>query len=273
MNLLKNHYKSYLIISALLAILLFTQRIELIAFAAILIYWTGIKIFTLHENKFVRSLAFILVLLFSIGLVFHKIPGFHNILFFDKIKLSIKSSPYSAYINFDKPFLALLLFYYYNKRKLYKIKFASALIYGLLLTIIAVSTLAILSIYADFIKFDPKIPKIIWIWIPMNIAVVIAEEACSRGFIQTSLMYGLRKCKISPAYAGFIAITLVSILFGIGHYFTGGPTYMLISGIAGLFYGYALYKTRMIETSFLVHFLVNLIHICLFTYPSLVHTP
>ncbi len=36
---------------------------------------------------------------------------------------------------------------------------------------------------------------------------------------------------------------------------------------------YIPYKTYRIESSFLVHFLVNLTHIFLFTYPSLVHTP
>lgn len=268
MSFLKNCYRSYLIIAAILLSLMMLGRIELLALSSILLYWTGIKLFTFSNNKVIRFLAFILIAIISAALLTHKIPGFNNILYFDGIKLSAKSSSYSAYINFDKPFLVLLLLYYYNKRKLYETKFASAFIYGLLLGIIAASTLSILSVYAKFIKFNPKIPEILGVWSLMNVVVVIAEEAFFRGFLQTSLMFGLKKWNIKPSYAGFISVTLVSILFGLAH-FSGGVNFMIISFIAGLFYGYALYKTGMIESSILVHFLVNFTHITLFTYPSL----
>lgn len=268
MSFLKNCYRSYLVIAAILASLLFLGRIETLALLVILLYWTGIKIFTFHENKFLRGFVGFVVIFISLGLLSHKIPGFHNLLFFDAIKLSAKSSPYTSYINFDKPFLVLLLMYHFNKSKLYETKFASAFIYGLLLGIVAAATLSILSVYAKFIKFDPKMPEILGIWAIMNLVTVIAEEAFFRGFLQTSLMFGLKKYKVPPAYAGLISITIVSVLFGLAH-FAGGPTYMIISGIAGAFYGYALYKTGMIESSILVHFLVNLTHICLFTYPAL----
>lgn len=268
MSFLKDCYRSYLIIGAILVSLLFVGRIEAIALLLIFLYWTGIKIFTFHDNKYIRSLACFIIVAISFGLISHKIPGFHNILYFDGIYISAKSSPYTAYINFDKPFLILLLMYHYNKRKLYETKFASAFIYGLLLGIVAAATLSILSVYAKFIKFDPKMPEILGIWTIMNLATVIAEESFFRGFLQTSLTFGLKKWNIKPSYAGFISVSLVSILFGLIH-FAGGVNYMIISGIAGLFYGYALYKTGMIESSILVHFLVKLTHICLFTYPAL----
>lgn len=269
MGFLKDCYKSYLIIAAILVSFLFAGKIEIIALSVILLYWTGIKIFTFHENKILRILSCIFIIFISLGLLTHKIPGFHNILYFDGITISSKSSPYTSYINFDKPLLVLLLLYYYNKRKLYETKFASAFIYGLLLGVVAAATLSILSVYAKFIKFDPKMPEILGVWVVMNLVVVIAEEAFFRGFLQTSLMFGLKKYKIPPTYAGFISVTIVSILFGLAH-FAGGPTYMAISALAGLFYGYALYKTGMIESGILVHFLVNLTHICLFTYPSMI---
>lgn len=261
-------YRSYAMIVALLLILALMGLIEAIAFGLILLYWTGIKLFTFHENKIVRTFSYLFILFVSLGLILHKIPGFHNILYYNSIRLSAESAPYSAYINFDKPFLVLLLMYYYNKRKLYETKFASAFIYGILLGVIAASTLSILSVYAKYIKFDPNLPEIIDSWIIINLAVVISEEAFFRGFLQTSIMWGLKKYKIKPSYAGFISITLVSIIFGLLH-FPGGLNYMIISGIGGAFYGYALYKTGMIESSILVHFLVNLTHICLFTYPAI----
>ena len=268
MGFLAKCYRSYLILAAILFSLLLFGRLDAITLAAILLYWTGIKIFTFHENKYLQFFVALFVIFISLGLLTHKIPGFHNILFFDGIKLSAKSSPYTSYINFDKPFLALLLMYHYNRRKLYETRFASAFIYGLLLGIVAAAALSILSVYAKFIKFNPKMPEILGVWTLMSIVVVVAEEAFFRGFLQTSIMSGLKKYKVPPAYAGFISVTIVSILFGLAN-FAGGTNYMIISGIAGAFYGYALYKTGMIESSILVHFLVNLTHICLFTYPAL----
>jgi membrane protease YdiL (CAAX protease family) len=47
----------------------------------------------------------------------------------------------------------------------------------------------------------------------------------------------------------------------------GGTIYVALSFIAGLFYGYAMMLTKRIEASIIVHFIVNLVHILMFTYP------
>jgi len=267
MTFARDHYKSYILLSLLLLFLIIAGKVEILASIVILFYWTNIKIFTFAENKVLRSVAFIFTTIISYGLISHKIPGFNNILYFDNISLSEFSAPYSSYINFDKPFLALLLIYHYKKRKLYETKFAAAFIYGILLAIVAASILAFMSVYFRFIALDPKIPTILPRWVMMNIITVVAEEALFRGFLQHSLLCGLKKLKLPVSISAAISLAMISILFGLLH-FQGGQVYMLISGIAGLFYGYALFKTGTIESSIIVHFVVNLSHILLFTYPS-----
>ncbi len=43
-----------------------------------------------------------------------------------------------------------------------------------------------------------------------------------------------------------------------------------LATIAGLFYGYAYWKTNRLEASILVHFGLNLIHFVAFSYPALI---
>jgi membrane protease YdiL (CAAX protease family) len=45
--------------------------------------------------------------------------------------------------------------------------------------------------------------------------------------------------------------------------------YVVLSTVAGLFYGYAFWKTDRIQSSILVHFSVNLVHFLFFSYPAL----
>lgn len=269
MNILAGCYRSYLIITSLLACLVYLGNVEMIGAAIILVYWTSIKLFTFSSEKYIRLLSFVFLFLISIGLINHAVPGFHNILYYKGISVSDKSAPYSAYINFDKPFLALLLIYHYNKRKLYETKFVSAVVYGLLLGIVAASILSFAGVYSQFIKFDPKIPEILPNWIMMNMVVAISEEAFFRGLIQNSLYSGLAKIKALQKYSGLLSLIISSLFFSIACH-AGDPIYTALAFIAGLFYGYALLKTGMIESSIIVHLMVNLVHITLFTYPYMI---
>ena len=66
----------------------------------------------------------------------------------------------------------------------------------------------------------------------------------------------------------WLAIIISSLLFGLWH-FASGPGYMLFAALAGFGYGYAYAKTKHIEGSILVHFLLNTGQILLLTYPAL----
>lgn len=64
------------------------------------------------------------------------------------------------------------------------------------------------------------------------------------------------------------AVMTTSFVFGLTHY-KGGETFIFLSSLAGIAYGYAYLKSQRLEGSILIHFLVNLIHIIFFSYPSL----
>lgn len=63
------------------------------------------------SGKILRIILEILLVLASVGLMLHLIPGFHNLKVLDGIRLGPNSSPYTMYYNFDKalvPFILLI---------------------------------------------------------------------------------------------------------------------------------------------------------------------
>ena len=68
-----------------------------------------------------------------------------------------------------------------------------------------------------------------------------------------------------PAPA-LVALLVCAVAFGVVH-IAGGTTYVLLSTLAGIGYGAAYYVTGRVEAGILVHFLFNLSHLILFTYP------
>ncbi|XVN42645.1 MAG: CPBP family intramembrane glutamic endopeptidase [Candidatus Rickettsia vulgarisii] len=89
-----------------------------------------------------------------------------------------------------------------------------------------------LSIIFNYIKFDPKIPSYLWIWIINNLFFVcLAEEGFWRGFVQKSLS------KIKYQYSEYFALFTSAILFGIRHYY-GGIKYIILAIVAGIIYGW-----------------------------------
>jgi membrane protease YdiL (CAAX protease family) len=113
-----------------------------------------------------------------------------------------------------------------------------------------------------YIKMDLKFPSTTFLWCINNlIFVCIAEETLFRGYIQTYL----------SLYAGkYLALLIASIGFGLLHY-QGGITYILLSFVAGLFYGFSYLQTGSIEAPILCHFGLNLIHFLFFSYPYYAH--
>ena len=168
------------------------------------------------------------------------------------------------YLNFDKALVGIFILSFYNelaagvKTWLEIIKGAS--IIGVP-TIIPAITLALAL---GYIRFEPKILSFLPMWMAVNLLLVcVAEEAFFRRLIQGNLS------KILNFKGGrILALLVASLIFGLGH-FGGGLKYVIIATPAGIGYGYAYHKTQRIETGILIHFALNLVHICFFTYPAL----
>ncbi len=215
--------------------------------------------------SFSPLLSNICALLLCLGLSLHIVPGFHNFNILRNVFITSDAIPFSLYLNLDKTAAGILILgltcplikKLQEWKQLIKITFLPA--------IILIGILIILSLAMGYVRFDPKLSDILWIWVPTNLLFVcMAEEALFRGFIQQKLNFYLSRIKGASYYSIFIA----ALLFGLMHY-TGGIFYVLLATIAGVGYGWVYYKTARIEASIITHFSLNLIHILFFTYPAL----
>ncbi|MFC5044775.1 CPBP family intramembrane glutamic endopeptidase [Aquimarina hainanensis] len=214
------------------------------------------------SQKTKNTWVFLLSLVAAIPLLFHfSFTGFHNFKYLDAIRITETSSPYSLYFNLDKTLIAVFILGFSGRKKeiSWKRVFSTILpVLGLMSTVFI--ALALMFGYA---KFEWKLPYFTPVWILINLLFVCtAEEVLFRKWIQTRLEDSMRSKN-----KHIVAIAISAVLFGLAHY-TGGVPYILLSTIAGCFYGYVYYKTKRIESAVLLHFLFNLLHFVLFSYPS-----
>jgi membrane protease YdiL (CAAX protease family) len=222
--------------------------------------------YTVYKLPGLPKLALGIVLVGATFTVYlHFMPGFYNFIVANQIRISPTSSFYTAYVNIDKALVGLIFLLYFPvfnrslKEWLKSARFVP-------LPLLMVSLLLIGSAYSiNYIQFDPKLPSVLWWWIPLNLLFVCAaEEVFYRGFIQREISHALSHYKYGQA----AAIGVTALICGTAHY-RGGISFVFLSGLAAVVYGYVFIKSERLETSILVHFLVNFIHILSFSYPSL----
>lgn len=208
----------------------------------------------------------IFVLLISILLFYHKIPGFSNWQIVKGVILSTNGLPFSSYLNFDKPLIGLLLLGFgalpllKSKKDWYRVLVQTAPI-----AIGGTFIIAGLAWLFGYIKFEPKWGNFLIVWFISNLFfTAIAEEVLFRGFIQRYLSIAFQKTR----FGNELALLIASVLFAAVHT-AGGLAYILLAFVAGILYGWAYIKTNRIEASILTHIFLNLTHILFFTYPGL----
>ncbi|AIK96810.1 CPBP family intramembrane glutamic endopeptidase [Candidatus Odyssella acanthamoebae] len=221
--------------------------------------------YTVYKLAGLPKLALGMVLVGATFTVYqHFMPGFYNFMVANQIHLSPTSSPYTAYVNIDKALVGLIFLLYFPAFNRSLKEWLTSARY-VPLPLLIVSLLLIGSAYAiKYIQFDPKFPSILWWWIPLNLLFVcVAEEVFFRGFIQREISNALGNYKYGQAWS----IGITALICGAAHY-RGGISFVFLSGLAAIVYGYVFVKSERLETSILVHFFVNFIHILAFSYPS-----
>jgi len=250
---ISHKYWPYLL-SATLFSACFLDRISLSAALFIIV---GLGIAALSKKVTGKWLIAVhcVVLIWSITLILHLIPGFNNLQILDNVVTGPKSSPFTLYLNLDKPMIifALLLLVpsiQGQPRQITRLKIAMLTAALLLLPAMA-NELALVS--PEF-----SLPEWLWIFVLNNLLFTcVAEEALFRGYIQHLL---------SQRFNHWIGIGIASLLFGLAH-FSGGPLFILVAGCAGILYGLTYYWTGRISMAVCIHFGFNLIHLVFFTYP------
>ena len=210
-----------------------------------------------QQQKIIRWLLTLALLLIVIGLAFHFIPGFNNLRYLSHTPLGLHSAPFSFYFNADKallPFILLILVpTLFNRSPL---KPASMLQWGIL--ILTIPALLLLATALGGLAIELHLPS----WLPAFVLanlffVSLAEEALFRGAIQQLLSRYL------PPY---IALLIAAVIFGLVH-FSGGLLLVVFASLAGIIYGLAWMWSGKLWVATLFHFALNLTHLLFFTYP------
>lgn len=209
-------------------------------------------------NYTVALLFAVLVWLF----ITHDVPGFSNPIIFDRVRTSPISSYYSMRINFDKVIAALIIFSMHRNNNFnVKISFDHVKT-TMFFSLMCIATILGPALFVGYVRFDPKVPDIAVLWSLNNLlCVCFSEEVVFRLYVQHKLSHLIKN--------SFVSILLASAIFGYYHYYmNSGLILAVLSAICGIFYGYAFSKTNNnVACSILTHFLLNLVHLMLFTYP------
>ena len=239
-----------------------------------IVEWAGLAVLALFAGSCLaavrtdlsrprRTLAWGVVVILAVALAMHQIPGIHNVLVLDGVSVSALSADYTLYWNYDKGFAGVLLYSVcvqpQDSTRWSRAIVATGTVALLTLIVVGVATTAI-----GFITWDPKWPAILGVWVPANLLLTcVAEETFFRGLLQRHLLGFLRGRVQAPALA---ALLIGAVAFGVAH-FAGGTPYVLLATLAGIGYGAAYQLTGRVEAGILVHFLLNLSHLLLFSYP------
>jgi membrane protease YdiL (CAAX protease family) len=250
-------------VSMVLAVI--SHIVNVIAVLSIILFYIIVS----EYHKYTSKLKYFLwVSIFCLGLALelHLIPGFKNLLIWDKVQITPDAIPFTLYLNFDKTIVGLVILGLTLKMTTSRLAWSVLLKQVMLRLPVVVFIILIVTMLFGYTKFEPKLPHNLWIWALSNLLFTcIAEEGFFRGFFQESLS------QLKYKYSEHIAIIVPALFFGLIHY-PGGIKYVTLATIAGILYGWVYKVTKRIEASMLTHFCLNLTHILLFTYPALIPT-
>jgi uncharacterized protein len=218
-------------------------------------------------SKSARFLLICIAIGVSLALAFHFLPGFNNWKVASNLCISPGAYPYSLWFNFDKPFIGLFALAFSIPLISSKTELFRVLKMSIPMSIVGILVMVAISLYFNLVKWDPKIPIIIFVWFFDNLIFVsIPEEAFFRGFIQRELYFWFGKTPV----AGLGSIFVTSIFFTLLHLiWVANLSFLCFVFVASMIYGAIYQVTQSIEASILCHFGLNLVHFLLFTYPAL----
>ncbi|WP_028867076.1 CPBP family intramembrane glutamic endopeptidase [Psychromonas arctica] len=240
------------------------------------------------KQPIIRAISSTAFIVSSLALAVHVVPGFNNLPIVINELITSDAVPYTLYANFDKGMAGLLVCaYFFSKSQTTKaldtttplttasntttanivtVKTSTMTMlkqpfFIIICTVLATLTVALMI---GLVGFSPKVPDFWLAFIAINLLFTcVAEEAFFRGLLQTKLSQ-----LITVKRLAIFAPLITAAVFALAH-FIGGWSYVLVSGVAGFGYSYIFYKTQRLEWAILCHWLVNISHFFLFTYPMI----
>lgn len=210
-----------------------------------------------NKHKMLRIMLEILLLLVSIGLMLHVMPGFHNPRVLDNVRAGRESAPFSMYYNFDKAIIPFVLLICMKSLFTTPPRLNARLWYWLVL-VVTVPALLTTAVTLGGLKIEFHHPEWLLQFVLANVFFVsLAEEALFRGYLQQ---------RLSSVIPPVLALIIASLLFGVLHY-GGGGLLIIFATLAGLIYGFAWMLSGRLWVAVLFHVGLNLCHLLFFTYP------
>jgi uncharacterized protein len=214
----------------------------------------------LQKNRRRKWLAItleLLLVLASIALFLHLVPGFNNLKVLDKVAVGPLSAPFSMYYNLDKALIPFILLACLPTLFISR-QHPSMSRLGWIGLIVSIPALLLLAVALGGLNIEMHTPAWLGSFVIANVFFVcLAEEALFRGYLQQRLTQWL---------GHYPALLISALLFGIAH-IAGGPLFMIFAALAGLIYGLAWLWSGRLWVSVAFHFTLNLIHLLFFTYP------
>ncbi len=241
------------------------STVKLEAFLVILALVGLLYLIKVNPNKWLKITSHLGFFILSFLLFFHMIPAFNNFKVLQSAQLCLDCAPYTMYLNTETALIGFLLLSFLvpvaRSFKDFRIAIQSSLVWLPLCIVVLIGSATLIG----YVKFDPKVPSALLLWSLNNFFLVcIGEEVFFRGYLQKHLTEFCQRHNFSY----LLAIAAASIIFGLRH-INGGMPFVVLSTIAGFFYGMAYYKSSKIEASILTHFGLNLAHFLFFSYPFL----
>lgn len=232
-----------------------------LAFLAVLAIIAGV--YYKFSDKALRTMLEILLLLASVGLMLHLIPGFHNLRVLDGVRMGPESAPFTMYYNFDKALVPFVLLICLKSLLTTDTRPHTKPLYWLMLAV-TVPVLLMVAVVLGGLKIELHHPEWLFQFVLANIFFVsLAEEALFRGYLQQ---------RLSSVMHPVLALIIASLLFG-GLHYAGGSLMVIFATLAGLIYGLAWMLSGRLWVAVLFHVGLNLCHLLFFTYPVLQRLP
>ncbi|TBU86457.1 CPBP family intramembrane glutamic endopeptidase [Phytopseudomonas dryadis] len=210
---------------------------------------------TLGGKSLPEWLWYLLVVLGSLLLAAHLLPGFEPWNLRPARLLSSDATPYVLRLSWDKLLVgSTLLAWWLGQRRADAVSTRLALLTAAA-TLLLVPALALML---GLVGWQVKWPEDLWLWLLVNLGVaVLAEELLFRGLLQPRL---IRLLGLWPGLLG------TALLFGAAH-LAFSPLFALVAAVAGLGYGLAFHYSGRLSLAIALHGAVNLLHLLLLSYP------
>ncbi|UFQ96124.1 CPBP family intramembrane glutamic endopeptidase [Pseudomonas wenzhouensis] len=207
------------------------------------------------ERHLPNGLWLALILLSSVSLAAHLIPGFTPWQLWPPRLISSDAAPYGLRLSWDKLLVATtLLAWWLGQAR----RDANSPQRAWLACIATLLLVPLLAMALGLLAWQPKWPQGLLLWLAINLGVaVLAEELLFRGLLQPALI----------RYLGtWPGLLLTAGLFGAAH-LPFSPLFAIVAACAGLGYGLAFHYSGRLSLAIALHGAVNLLHFLLLSYP------